>query len=99
METNVQMAWAIVLMFVGMTLFFFTFHPGGVVLPDGSNVSDPQGIMKFLIYEFQKGAGLNPTFDTASTSLTSAEQAAENYPGFTSTAAPVDPTSSNTVLE
>jgi hypothetical protein len=104
MENNAMMAYAIALLFVAMTLFFFTFHPGGVQLPDGTTVSDPQGILKFLIYEFQKGAGLNPTFDGTDATLTSAEQSANtaalNYPGYTSTpdTGTGNSTSSNTTL-
>jgi hypothetical protein len=85
-----KLAVGILVMFVAMVFFFFAFHPGGVAGPNGANVSNPTQMLQFLISEFQKGAGITAQTDAT---LTSAEQTASNYPGYTAGTAS---TSSNT---
>jgi hypothetical protein len=78
-----KLALGILVMFLAMVFFFFAFHPGGVAGPNGANVSNPGEMLQFLIAEFQKAAGGTTTDAT----LTSAEQTATNYPGYTASAA------------
>lgn len=78
-----KLAVGILVMFVAMVFFFFAFHPGGVAGPNGANVSNPAQMLQFLITEFQKGAGITTQTDAT---LTSAQQTASNYPGYTASA-------------
>ena len=51
MGSGGQLAIAILVMFVAMVCFFVAFHPGGVNL-SGSEISNPDDLLKFLFQEY-----------------------------------------------
>ncbi len=73
MEGGGKLALAILLIFVAMVMFFFTFHPGGV-----EGVSNPAQMLQWLFSEFDTTTGADAATDAAT--LTPAQ----SYPGYTS---------------
>lgn len=59
MDGSTKLAIGILTVFGAMVCFYFAFHPGGVNLGQGEE--NPQGVLKWMITQFQDTAGVTPS--------------------------------------
>lgn len=69
MHDSTKLALGIALLWLAGMAFFVAFHPGGVVMPDGSAAKNPSDIIKYTMQQAKSGkvGGKSGGTDTGST--------------------------------
>ena len=76
MSDGTKLAVAILVMWLALVFYFFTFHPGGV-----KGVSNPGQMLKWLVDEFTRLSG-GTTSTAASLTADTNTNNALDYPGY-----------------
>lgn len=58
---GVQLAAALLLLWLAGVAFFVAFHPGGIQMPGGESANNPVDVLKYLLTKGGEGAPGNQT--------------------------------------